>query len=103
MRKRQNDPRVFPLTTRQARNIFYGVCKAARLHGRHCHPHTARHTVVHQLFSMGNSLPLIAKFLGHRTVRTTEQYYLRLSFGEIMRRIQLPWTCKACARPDEQE
>lgn len=39
--------KVFPVSVRQLRNIFYKTCGKAGLQGPHCHPHTARHTVVH--------------------------------------------------------
>jgi integrase len=92
MSPRKPDPhRVFPVSSRQLRNIFYNACKVAGLRGAHCHPHNARHTLVHNLFAAGNSVALIAKFLGHGTIQTTERYYLRLSFEETMRRMHLPW------------
>lgn len=90
-RRKPDDPRVFPLSVRQLRNIFYHSCAAAGISGPHCHPHAARHTVAHALFAAGNPIALIAKFLGHRTVSTTNNYYLRLSFQEILNRIRLPW------------
>jgi integrase len=36
--------RVLHRSVRQLRNVFYRVCHDAGLAGRHCHPHTARHT-----------------------------------------------------------
>ena len=79
------------MTVRQLRNIFYRICKYANVTGNHCHPHAARHTVAHQLFHAGNSVALISKFLGHRSMHTTGAYYLRLSFLEVMERIRLLW------------
>ena len=58
--------------------------------GDHCHPHAARHCVAHMLFAEGNPVALIAKFLGHRSISTTDRYYLRLSFEEMLQRIRLP-------------
>jgi integrase len=97
-RCKTDQKRVFPLSVRQLRNIFYKTCRKAGIRGSHCHPHTARHTLVHKLFAAGNSVALIAKFLGHRTVHTTERYYLRLSFEETMQQMRLPWCSgvKAC-------
>ena len=48
--------------------------------------------VVHRLFAAGNSIALISKFMGHRTVQTTNTYYLRLTFNEILNQIHLPWS-----------
>jgi integrase len=47
--RRKEDGRVFPLSVRQLRNLFYRTCDRAGVNGRHCHPHTARHTLVHNL------------------------------------------------------
>ena len=73
------------------RNVFYRACRTAGLSGPHCHPHNARHTVAHRLFLAGNPVALIAKYLGHRSLATTNRYYLRLKFLEFMGRIRLPW------------
>ena len=90
-RRTEQEDRVFPVTVRQLRNIFYRICKHANVTGNHCHPHAARHTVAHQLFHAGNSVALISKFLGHRSIHTTGSYYLRLRFLEVIERIHLPW------------
>jgi integrase len=84
-------PRVLSRSVRQLRNIFYTVCRKAGLQGAHCHPHTARHTLAHHLFALGNSVALIAKFLGHRSLQTTNTHYLRLGFEEVLGRMRLPW------------
>lgn len=46
--------------------------------------------MAHRLYEAGNSIDLVAKFLGHRSVETTNRYYLRLSFDELLRRIKMP-------------
>ena len=86
------EERALGAAVRTLRNDFYRACAAAGLTGSHRHPHNARHTVVHALFAHNNSLPLIAKFLGHRSVTTTDRHYLRLSFAEVLGRIRLPWS-----------
>ena len=72
--------RVFPFDVRTLRNAFYRLCHAAGISGQHCHPHAARHTLAHMLYLAGNPISLIAKFLGHKSLVTTNQYYLRLEF-----------------------
>jgi integrase len=47
--------------------------------------------VAHQLFDAGNSVALIAKFLGHSSLHTTNTYYLRMTYAEILSRMTLPW------------
>lgn len=88
---RSSHTRVLPRSVRQLRNIFYKVCRAANIHGPHCHPHAARHYVAHALFAAGNPVCLIAKYLGHRSLATTNAYYLRLSFAEVTARMHIPW------------
>lgn len=43
------------------------------------------------LWAHHNPVVLIAKFLGHRSVHTTNRHYLRLSFAEVLARVKLPW------------
>ena len=73
--------------------------------------------MAHLLFNAGNPVSLIAKFLravpgvghgpvsaGHRSMATTDRYYLRLSmaactvrppmpdsYADVLKRIRLPW------------
>lgn len=83
-------PHRAAVSVRQMRNWFYQACEAAGLRGAHIHPHIARHTVAHHLFDAGNSVALIAKFLGHRSLETTDRHYLRLSFEEVLQRLRWP-------------
>ena len=89
-------PRTRAVTVRQLRAWWYRVCAAAGLSGPHCHPHTARHTVAHRLYHHGNPVAVIAKFLGHRCVATTDRYYLRLSFDELLARLRWPPDLLGC-------
>lgn len=89
--KRRPTSRVFPQRVRALRNHFYAVCRDAGQSGSHCHPHTARHSVAHLLFLAKNPVAMVAKFLGHRSLETTNNYYLRLSFQEILANVHIPW------------
>lgn len=82
---------VLKVGPRQLRNIFYRICEKAGVTGPHCHPHACRHTVAHRLFAAGNSVALVAKYLGHANIETTNRYYLRLSFDELISRLVIPW------------
>ena len=82
---------VWRIRTRQLRNVFYLVCRTAGIRGSHCHPHACRHTVAHCLFLAGNPIALVAKYLGHTNLETTNRYYLRLSFDELITRLVIPW------------
>ena len=83
--------RVLGVGPRQLRNIFYRVCEKAGIMGPHCHPHACRHTVAHRLFAAGNPIALVAKYLGHTNIETTNRYYLLLSFDELISRLVIPW------------
>lgn len=80
----------WPITAAQLRHWWHQACDRAGLVGPHCHPHAARHYVAHELFNAGNPVAVIAKFLGHRSVETTNRHYLRLSFEELLGRLHLP-------------
>ena len=94
-----NSPRgaLRPLTARHMRNIFYRLAERANVQGPHTHPHACRHTVVHRLWSAGNSLDRISRFLGHSSSATTSKYYMHLAHRELISRMHIPWyTLKDC-------
>jgi hypothetical protein len=35
----------------------------------------------------------IAKFLGHRSLHTTNAHYLRMDYAELLRQMVIPWEC----------
>jgi integrase len=82
---------VFGVGAQTLRGRFKDVCLSAGHRGAHCHPHRARHSVAHLLFDAGNSVAQIAKFLGHRSLSTTNNHYLRLGLEEVLARMTLPW------------
>lgn len=60
------------------RYVYHTVRRLARdagLKGVRVHPHMFRHTLVHTLVRVGNSMDLVSKFLGHADVKTTSYYY----------------------------
>ena len=69
---RRNDS---PVSTSHAWHVVRGVLLRAGL--THGHPHTFRHTFVHMLSTMGVSLDLIARLLGHRHATLTAGVYNR--------------------------
>lgn len=34
---------------------------------------------------------MIAKFLGHKSIQTTDTFYLKMSFEEVFSRMTVPW------------
>jgi hypothetical protein len=47
--------------------------------------------VPYRLFIAGNSVALVSKYLGHLNMETTNRYYLRLSFDELITQLIIPW------------
>lgn len=79
------------LTTNTVYTIVKRMCKNAGIVGPHTHPHSFRHTYAHMLLECGNSVENVARMLGHSSVSTTEEYYLKESAAEVSRRANIPW------------
>jgi hypothetical protein len=47
--------------------------------------------VAHRLFSLNNSVAMISKFLGHRSIQTTLGHYINLSTQELVASMCIPW------------
>lgn len=55
------------------------------------HLHGFRHTLVDRLLSVGNSMDLVSKFMGHRHVQTTSFFYFVPTAREIQDRLINPF------------
>ena len=91
-------PYLFPgaiagghITTTTIRARFAKLCAAAGLSGPQFHPHALRHTCAHLLLETGNSVDIVSKILNHSSSAVTEQFYLKESAAEVMRRADIPW------------
>ena len=51
------------------------IAKAAGVTGLTVHPHAFRHTIVSRLMDAGNSLEVVSKFMGHKSLDTTSSAY----------------------------
>ena len=60
------DDRIFPLSTRQIRNIVYRYSKM--------HPHTFRHSFAVHCLKSGMNIRTLQKILGHSGLNTTQVY-----------------------------
>jgi len=80
--------RIFPITDRQVRNIFYRAGLEAI--GRRVHPHEFRGLYIKTLLDGGLPPAAAAKMVGHASSKTTERWYYELTREqrwEIQRRI----------------
>ena len=68
------DDKLFPLSTRQIRNIVYRYSEV--------HPHTFRHSFAVYCLRNGMNLRALQKILGHSGLNTT-QVYLDLSGADV--------------------
>lgn len=58
-------------------------CKRAKIH-KHCHVHLFRKTLATRLHKRGLDMPIIAKLLGHKSINTTERFYLSICDQDVM-------------------
>lgn len=62
--------------------IIHKYCDKAQIH-KNCNVHLFRKTLATKLHKRGMELPVIARLLGHRSVMTTEKYYLTICDQDI--------------------
>ena len=63
-------------------NIIKKYCAIAKVH-KHCHVHLFRKTLATKLYKRGMDISIIAKILGHTSIKTTEKYYLTICDQDI--------------------
>lgn len=79
------------VTPQNIYRIFMSVARRAGVTGKHCHPHTTRHTVAWTLAALGNSVEDIAIFMGHKNPQVTRDIYIAMSRSQTMSRMNCPW------------
>jgi len=62
--------KVFPMSTRQVRNIVYKYAPD----GLDVHPHTLRHSFAVHCLKQGMNIRFLQKILGHSSLNTTQVY-----------------------------
>ena len=68
------------------------IARQAGISGVVVHPHAFRHTIVGQLIEAGNSMDLVSKFMGHKSVATTAQNYWVPTTLELNEKLNNPFT-----------
>ena len=72
--------RVFPISDRQVRNVFYQA--GLRAIGRRVHPHEFRHLYIKTLVDGGLPMEITAKMVGHDDSGTTRRWYYELTHDQ---------------------
>ena len=62
--------------------IVQKYCGKAQIH-KHCHVHLFRKTLATRLYKRGMDISIIAKILGHNSIKTTEKFYLTICDQDI--------------------
>lgn len=83
--------------------VIKGFAEEIGIIGKHVHLHAFRHTLVNTLMSQGNKLESVSKFIGHKNVATTEQYYWTADVSTIVKTMNIPWIKKSYAMPSSIE
>ena len=68
--------RIFPFNRQRAHNK---VVKMGMLIGKRIHQHTLRHSLVMAMLTKQVSLPIISKYVGHSSINTTINQYMKVS------------------------
>lgn len=91
-----------PMTVSQLRQWLHSLADRSGVFGPHVTVHSFRRYVVTALANAGNSLDLVARFVGHCTSLTTSGYW-RISSGEIATRLCLPWDAGSSSKTPKPE
>lgn len=67
------------------------IAQSANITDISVHPHAFRHTLVHKLVNAGNSLEIVAKFIGHADPATTANFYYVPTPEEIGQKLINPF------------
>jgi hypothetical protein len=79
------------------------IARDAQVNDVRVHPHAFRHTLVGTLVSAGNSLDVIAKFLGHASAATTAQFYFTPTASQLEASLQNPFAARFQERESQKE
>ncbi len=67
------------------------IAKRVNVNGPHVHMHSFRHTIVDRLMAEGNTIENVSKFIGHKHISTTEQYYWNDDLTTIIKNMNISW------------
>lgn len=79
---KQTKGKITRMKNDSIQKIVQKYCQRAKIH-KHCHVHLFRKTLATRLYRHGMDIKMIATILGHKSITTTEMYYLSLYGNDI--------------------
>ena len=92
-----------PTGTVTLRRWLKEIAELAGVSGVKIHPHAFRHTIVGQLIDAGNSMEIVSKYMGHKSVDTTSNHYWVADIQDIHDKMNNPFTGTYQENVREQE
>ena len=89
-----------PLNYGWLNNMIHRIARDAKIIDIIIHPHLFRHTAVGKLIDCGNSMEIVSKFMGHKSIDTTNKYYWIKDPVDLYNEINNPFIYK---QPTEEE
>lgn len=65
--------------------------------------HIIRHTVSQRLVDAGNSVEMVARFLGHKSCKTTVTHYLNRDYSGMIHKMHIPWVTVSTSQPQQPQ
>ena len=84
-------------------NVLKRIALKAGVTNVNVQAHTFRHTLVGTLMDAGNSIELVSKFIGHKSVDTTMTYYWLKNISDLAKEINNPFTKTIVTKEDIKE
>jgi site-specific recombinase XerD len=86
------EPPTEPVTPAAVSDWLRKLAKAAGVKDVQVHAHAFRHTIVGRLMDAGNSLELVSKYMGHKSLDTTSSHYWVANVQELHENLNNPMT-----------
>lgn len=82
-----------PMPSSQLRTWLHRLAAKCEISGSHVTIHSFRRYVVTTLLESGNSIEYVARYVGHASPHTTQQYWVT-SPAQLIRQMSIPWLGK---------
>jgi integrase len=84
--------RTQPWQASEIRKILTQLAVGCNVTDVHVHPHAFRHTIVGKLIQVGNSMEVVSKFMGHKSVDVTMKHYWVANIKDLTNNMVNPFT-----------